>query len=51
MKYSSYLQKLSNNELIEELRWFSCDPYYLVQWEQTIEEIKNRLLKGDEENA
>lgn len=51
MKYADYLQKLSNEELIEELEWFPCDPYYIIQWEQTIEEIKNRLSKGDEENA
>lgn len=37
------MTKLSNQELIETLRWYLSDPYYNEIYESLINEIQRRL--------
>ena len=45
-----YMQSLTNEELIDCLRWCGHDPYYNEDYEYTIKEIERRL-KGGKRNA
>ena len=42
-QYYNKLKTSSLSELIEELEWFWCDPYYNDMWIAVIEELRKRL--------
>lgn len=39
-------KNVTNKELIEELRYFGCDPYYNDLWQLLVNEIEERLTKS-----
>lgn len=45
-----YSQSLTNEELIDCLRWYGHDPYYDEDYECIIKEIERRLNEGKEIN-
>lgn len=45
-----YSQSLTNEELINCLRWYGHDPYYDEDYECIIKEIERRLNEGKEIN-
>ena len=47
------LAAASDDELIEKLRYFSCDPYFYDLFEPLVEEIHRRLrgVKNDTERV
>ena len=50
-EYIENIKSLTSRELIEELEYFGCDPYYYDLWEVILKEVKCRLdakeKKGD----
>lgn len=41
------LAAATNDELIEKLRFFSCDPYFYDLFDPLVEEIQKRLNKAE----
>jgi len=37
------IKRLTSRELIEDLEFFGCDPYYYDLWEVVLKEVKRRL--------
>ena len=42
-KLENYYSSQTNEELIETLRWYGCDPYYKEDWNACVAEIERRL--------
>lgn len=40
------LRNASISDLIKDLEWFNCDPYYKDMWIAVIDELKRRV-EGD----
>lgn len=48
--YTETLKNMTVDELIEEMEYFGCDPYYRDLWEETLAEIKHRMREQYKEN-
>lgn len=42
-EYVERIKRLTSKELIEQLEYFGCDPYYGDLWEVTLKEVERRL--------
>lgn len=43
-EHKKYTVTLTNEELLKDLKYCGCDPYYMDWWEETCKEISNRLF-------
>lgn len=44
-EWVEYIKNAPNEELIDELYDFGCDPYYQDIWEVLVKEIERRLCR------